>query len=397
MSENREITRAAGIVGAATMASRVLGLVRDMVTAGFFGAGMGADAFFVAFRIPNFFRRLFAEGSMTAAFIPVYTEYLHKGDEAEARRLLDLCFTLAGIILFIVTVAGVWGARGLVYLLAAGFSRDPEKAELAVMLTRWCFPYLFFIGLVALAMGILNARRHFFAPAFAPVLLNISMIGSTLALVWFIRPPILALAIGVLLGGVTQFLFQLPFLHRQGIRWRPRFDLRHPGLRRILLLMGPSIFGLAITQITILVNTQLASFLEGGTVSYLYYADRLVELPLGVFAVAVGTAVLPSLARLAAAGNREAYTESLFYGLRLTLFISIPAAVALVILREPIFRVLFQRGEFDPESTRHAARALLGYAMGLPFYSAVRVLVPGYYAAQDTVTPVKAGALALVA
>ncbi|MBZ0253055.1 MAG: murein biosynthesis integral membrane protein MurJ [Candidatus Methylomirabilis sp.] len=391
------MTRAAGVVSAATLASRVLGLFRDMVIAGFFGAGMGADAFFVAFRIPNFFRRLFAEGSLTASFIPVYAEYLEKKTKSEQETLVDITATFAVAVLFLVTALGVLGARPLVYLLAAGFSQDPEKIDLAVGLTRVCFPYLFFIGLVALCMGVLNAHRRFFAPAFAPVLLNVSMIAAPLALFWFLETPIYAQAIGVLLGGVAQLAFQIPYLREIGITWTPKLDVNHPGVRRILRLMGPAVFGLAITQLTILINTQLASFLPSGTVSYLYFADRLVELPLGGFAVAIGTAALPSLSRLASSGSREQYTESLFYALRLTLFISIPATVALILLREPIMRVLFQRGSFDMEATRHTARALLGYSIGLPFYCLQRVLVPGFYALKDSRTPVKAGAWALLA
>lgn len=397
MSETKEITRAAGVVSAATMASRVLGLLRDMVIAGFFGAGMGADAFFVAFRIPNFFRRLFAEGSLTSSFIPVYAEYLETKSKSEQETLVDLSFTFAVAILAAVTVLGVLGAEPLVYLLAAGFSREPEKIALAVSLTRWCFPYLFFIGLVALCMGVLNAHRRFFAPAFAPVLLNVSMILAPLTLSWFLDPPIYAQAVGVLLGGAAQLLFQVPYLREIGISWTPKLDVNHPGVRRVLRLMGPAVFGLAITQITILINTQLASFLPSGTVSYLYFADRLVELPLGGFAVALGTAALPSLSRLAASGTREQYAESLFYALRLTLFISIPATAALILLREPIMRVLFQRGSFDAEATRHTARALLGYSVGLPFYCLQRVLVPGFYALKDAKTPVRAGAWALLA
>ncbi|MBP1714920.1 MAG: virulence factor protein, partial [Deltaproteobacteria bacterium] len=271
MGEKRTIAKAAGIVGGATLLSRIFGFIRDMIVAQFFGAGMATDAFFVAFRIPNLLRRLVGEGALTASFIPVYTEYLAQRPPEEGRDLVRAAFSVLAVFLLALTGLGILLAPGIVKVMAYGFSQDPEKLGLTVFLTRLMFPYIFFIGLVALAMGVLNSWKHFFAPALAPVLLNLSIILCVLIFYPFLTEPILALALGVLLGGIAQLVFQWPFLRRKGIGFGFRFEPGHPGVKRIAVLMAPSVLGLAVTQLNVLVSTFLASYLPEGSVSYLYY------------------------------------------------------------------------------------------------------------------------------
>lgn len=395
-TENMRVAKAAGVVGLATMLSRVFGFVRDVVVARFFGAGMATDAFFVAFRIPNLLRRLLAEGSLTVSFVPVFMEYLKKESRQDALELADIAFTLLSIILVAISVAGVLLSPLIVTVMAPGFTEFPDKYSLTVFLTRLMFPYIFFISLVALCMGILNSLRHFTAPALSPVVLNIAMIAATLTLQSFFPEPITALAVGVIIGGILQLAMQFPFLLKLGVRLKPNFNFKHPGVRRIGLLMLPAAFGAAVYQINIFISTLIASFLPGGSVSYLYYADRIVELPLGVFAIAVGTASLPSLSEQAANGALDEMKKTVSFSLRLILFIAIPAMIAIVALREPIISVLFQRGEFDSRSTVLTAQALFYYALGLWAFSAIRVVVSAFYSLQDTRTPVYVGIAALV-
>jgi putative peptidoglycan lipid II flippase len=388
--------KAVWVVGLATLLSRVFGFIRDMVVAGFFGAGLATDAFFVAFRIPNLLRRLFAEGSLTIAFVPVFTEYLTKRSKEDALELASAAFTLLSIILTLVSVAGILLSPWIVMVMAPGFADAPDKYALTVFLTRLMFPYIFFISLVALCMGILNSLRHFAAPALAPVVLNLCMIASVFALKDLFAEPILSLAVGVMAGGILQLAMQFPFLRRVGARLRPSFRFNHPGIRRIGLLMLPAVFGAAVYQASIFIGTILASLLPGGSVSYLYYADRVVQLPLGVFAVAVGTAALPSFSEQVAGEDYEKLKRTISFSLRLILFVTIPAMVALIILRVPIISVLFQRGQFDISSTVQTAQALLYYAVGLWAFSCIRVVVSAFYALQDTRTPVKIAVAALL-
>ncbi|MDA8126000.1 MAG: murein biosynthesis integral membrane protein MurJ [Deltaproteobacteria bacterium] len=395
-SENSRVVRAAGIVGIATMLSRVFGLIRDTVVAGFFGAGLMTDAFFVAFRIPNLLRRLLAEGSLTVSFVPVFTEYLRNKTREEALELADIAFTALSIILVAVSLAGVLLSPLIVTIMAPGFVKTPAQYELAVFLTRLMFPYIFFISLVALCMGILNSLRHFAAPALSPVVLNIAMILAALGLRDFFQEPIVALALGVMAGGILQLAMQWPFLVRMGVRLKPNFRFRHPGVKRIGLLMLPAAFGAAIYQINIFIGTILASLLPTGSVSYLYYADRIVELPLGVFAIAVGTATLPSFSEQIALGKMEEWKRTIAFSLRLILFITVPATVAIIVLRVPILSVLFQRGEFGIEATLLTAQALLFYALGLWAFSTIRIVVAAFYSLQDTKAPMKAAIVALV-
>ncbi|WP_319408861.1 murein biosynthesis integral membrane protein MurJ [uncultured Desulfosarcina sp.] len=399
-SENRNVTRAAGVVGAATLLSRIFGYVRDMVLASFFGAGMTTDAFIAAFRIPNLLRRLFGEGSLSIAFVPVFTETLLKGSREEGLRLAASALKLLLVFLSVITVIGVVAAPLIIQAVAPGFSTLPEKMALTVTLTRIMFPYTILIGLVALCMGILNALGHFAAPAIAPVLLNLAMIGAVFAVSRFSDSEtvqVIGLASGVLLGGVLQLALQLPYLVKHGVRFWVRSGLWHPAMKKVGFLMLPTIFGAAVYQINILVGTLLASLLPEGSVSYLYYADRLVQFPLGIFAQAAATAVLPSLSRQAASSDQAGMGDTFGHAMSLVLFITIPAMVGLIVLREPIVALLFKRGAFDARTTRLTSDALLYYAVGLWAFSAVRIVVSMFYAMQDTRTPVKTATIAIAA
>jgi len=389
MTENAKVTRAAGIVGAATFLSRVFGFVRDVVIAGYFGAGLASDAFFVAFRIPNLLRRLFAEGSLTVAFIPVFSEYLTRHGREEAYRLARSAMRMLSIILAVAAVAGVLASPVIVHIIAPGFMASPEKYQLCVDLTRFMFPYIFFIGLVALCMGILNVLGHFAAPALAPVFLNLAMITSVLLFSPHLERPVFGLAVGVLLGGLLQLLLQIPFLIKNGLFFWQKTKIFHPGLKRIGKLMLPAVFGAAVYQINMVIGTLLASLLPEGSVSYLYYADRLVQFPLGIFAIATATAVLPSLSKQVAKEDFDGLRETFRHAMNFVFFITIPAMVGLVVLREPIVYLLFKRGAFDVETVRLTATALLYYCAGLWAFSAVRIVVSMFYALQDTKTPVK--------
>ena len=391
-----QVTKAAGVVGGATFLSRVFGLLRDIVIAGYFGAGMASDAFFVAFRIPNLLRRLFAEGSLTIAFVPIFTEYLAKDGESAAFVFARSALRIISVILAAVAAVGILLSPLIVRIMAPGFMATPEKLALTVTLTRFMFPYIFFIGLVALCMGILNALGHFAAPALAPVMLNLSMIATVLFLSPHLQYPVYGLAVGVLLGGLLQLLLQIPFLLRKGLVFWEAADLFHPGLKRIGKLMLPAVFGAAVYQINILVGTLLASLLPDGSVSYLYYADRLVQFPLGIFAIALATAVLPSFSTHAAVRNHKALRETFGYAMRLVLFITLPSMVGLILLREPIIGLLFKRGAFDSQTTALTASALFYYALGLWAFSAVRIVVTLFYALQDTRTPVKMAAISIL-
>jgi len=397
MNEKEHVTRAAGIVGFFTFLSRVLGLARDILIANFFGSGMMADAFFVAFRIPNLLRRLFAEGSFSVAFIPVFTEYLQTRSKEEAFVLARAVSTFLVLILTGITILGIVFSPLIVRIIAPGFGGMGEKYALTVLLTRIMFPYIFLVSLVALFMGILNSLEHFAAPAAAPVFLNLSMIAALVFLAPSMRTPTVGLAIGVVVGGVIQVALQIPFLMEKGLSFVPRWNPNHPALRRIGVLMLPTLFGSAIYQVNQLVGTLLASLLREGSVSYLYYADRLVQFPLGVFAIAISTAVLPSLSREAAQRDLDGLKETLSHALRLTMFITIPAMMGLIVLREPIIRLLFQRGAFDAFTTIMTAQALLFYSLGLWAFAALRVFVIAFYSLQDTKTPVKVAAVAMLA
>jgi len=396
MSENRQIARAAGLVGFFTLISRMAGLVRDAVVGFYFGTGMAADAFFVAFRIPNLLRRFVAEGAMSTAFIPVFTDYLTNRSRREAVEAASAVATVMAILLTGITVIGIVFAPFWTALFAPGFLDDPGKFELTVTLTRWVFPYIFVISLVALTSGMLNALRHFAAPAMSPIFLNLAMIGAALLLCPRLGVPVQGLAYGVLIGGVLQLAVQIPPLVRYGIRLWPRWQPRHAAVRRVMLLMAPTVFGAAVYQINIMVDTILASMLPTGSVSYLWYADRVFEFPLGIFAVALGTAALPSFSAQAARGAHDEMRRSLGFSIRLTNVIAIPAAVGIMVLATPITSVLFQRGAFGFPQAALTARALSAFAVGLWSVSVVRILVPAFYALEDTRTPVLTAAATFV-
>ena len=399
MHENTRVTLAAGTVGSATLLSRVFGYVRDMVFAGVFGAGPIADAFIAAFRIPNLLRRLFGEGSLGVSFIPVFTETLQREGREEAFRLARSAFRLLSAILLVAAVAGIVAAPLITRMVAYGFTKSPQQLSLAVSLTRIMLPYLFFIGMVALSMGVLNALGHFAAPALAPVFLNLAMIGSLLLAVFSSADPVTrvyALAVGVLIGGGFQLALQLPFLSRKGLRLRQETTIAHAGLKKVGRLFVPVTLGAAVFQINTLVGNLLGSFLPAGSISYLYFADRLVQFPLGIFGISTATALLPSLSRLAAAGDKEAVKQTFGFAMRLVLFICVPAMVGLALLREPIVALLFQRGQFGAEATVLTARALLYYALGLWAFSSVRIVAAVFYAMQDARTPVKIAIVSIV-
>jgi len=389
------VARAAGVVGAITFLSRISGFVRDMVIASIFGAEMAADAFFVAFGIPNLLRRLFAEGAMAAAFVPVFTERLRKGEPGEARALADQTFTALAGVLTAVSVIGAAAAPILVWLLVPGFRDVPGKIELTTYLTRLVFPYILLIGLATLASSTLNALGRFALPAFTPVVLNLSMIVCTLLVAPRLSRPIAALAVGVLAGGVAQWVVQLPSLRRQGMLPALRRELTHPALARVARLMLPAVVGMGVTQVNILVDRWLASFLLQGSVSYLYYGNRLAQFPLGVVGVAMGVAILPLMSAQAVKGSLAEMKGTMVFAIRIVLFLMIPATVGLVVLRVPIVNVLFERGEFSPLATAATARALFHYALGLVAFAGVRVVVTTFHSRQDTRTPLEIAAVAM--
>lgn len=396
MSEKANVARAAGVVGAATLASRVMGYARDMVMSWAFGTAFVADAFYVAYRIPNLLRELLAEGSTSAAFIPVFSETLSKGSKEEARRLADALLARLLVIFGLVTLMGIIFAPFLVKAIAWGFRVDPEKYALTVRLTRLMFPYLFFIGLAALAMGMLNSLRSFLAPASSPVMYNMVIIFAVLLSVNFIENPIEGVAVGVVLGGLSQFLIQIPWLRRHGMVPWPRYFQSHPGVARIWRLALPVFLSSAVTQVNIFISTILASFLATGSIAYLYYGMRFVHLPLGVFGVAMATAILPTLSSQAARGELSDFRETFSHGLRLVLFIMFPAMVGLMTLRVPIVNLLLEHGEFDRLSTIGTASAILFYAVGLWAFAGVRITSQAFYSLHDTKTPVKVAAFSVV-
>ncbi len=380
-----------------TLVSRILGFVRDLIIARIFGAGVATDAFFVAFRIPNLLRRLFAEGAFSQAFVPVLAEYKNSRTDEQTRELIDHVTTLLGTALFIVTLVGILAAPLIIYISAPGFASVPDKFELTIVLLRITFPYILFISLVALAGGILNTYSYFSVPALTPVLLNLSFIGCALWLAPLMDPPVLALAWAVFIGGILQLTFQIPFLLRLKRMPRLRFGFRDSGAWRVLKLMGPAVFGVSIGQISLLINTVFASLLITGSVSWLYYADRLMEFPAGLLGVALGTVILPSLSRHYTQNSTEEFSRLLDWGLRLTFLLTLPAAVALALLATPLITTLFYYGAFTTEDVWMTREALVAYSIGLLGLILVKVLAPGFYARQKINTPVKGAILTLVA
>ncbi|MDO8894373.1 MAG: murein biosynthesis integral membrane protein MurJ [Nitrosomonas sp.] len=391
------LLKALAAVSSMTFISRILGFLRDVIIARIFGAGMVTDAFFVAFRIPNLLRRLFAEGAFSQAFVPILAEYKNTRTPVETQDLVDHITTLLGITLFFVSAIGILAAPLIIYASAPGFSADPEKFNLTVELLQITFPYIFFISLVALAGGILNTHGKFNVPAITPALLNLSFIGCALWLTPLLDPPILALAWAVFIGGILQLAFQIPFLLR--LKLLPRIRFRNPdtGAWRVIKLMGPAIFGVSVGQISMLINTIFASLLVTGSVSWLYYADRLMEFPAGLLGVALGTILLPSLARHYNSNSTEEYSRLLDWGLRLTILLTLPAALALALLATPLITTLFHHGAFTDHDVWMTREALIAYSVGLLGLILVKVLAPGFYARQNIKTPVKIAVITLIA
>lgn len=381
-----------------TLLSRVLGLVRDIVYAHLFGATFLMDAFFVAFKIPNIFRRFSAEGAFSQAFVPVFADYDHNRPREEVKELVDRATGTLGLALLVFTVAGIIAAPLLIFIFAPGFAAvttDAARYSLSVDMLRLTFPYLFFISLAALAGGVLNTYHRFGVAAFSPVLLNVVMIIFAVWVSPYYERPGMALAAGVFAAGIVQLLFMLPFLRQLHMLPRPRWGWRHSGVRKILSLMAPAILGSSVAQISILFDTLIASFLATGSISWLYYADRLMEFPLGVFGIALATVILPNLSRQHASESREQFAATLDWAVRFVILISAPASVGLVVLAGPVLATIFYGGRFGIQDVHMATFSLAAYAAGLVALTLVKVLAPGYFARQDTRTPVRVGIISL--
>jgi len=390
------LLKALAKVGSMTFVSRILGFVRDTLIARVFGAGMLSDAFIVAFKIPNLLRRISAEGAFSQAFVPILAEYKSRRSFDETHGLVNRVATWLGIILVIVTLLGMLAAPWIVSLIAPGFRADAAKMQLTVELLRITFPYIFFISLVSMAGGVLNTYNRFGIPAFTPVWLNVSMIAAVLFFADYFDEPIKVLAWAVFIGGFLQLIFQVPFLKQIGLL--PKFDFKRDdeGVWRILKLMGPAVLGVSVAQISLILNTIFASFLVTGSVSWLYYADRLMEFPTGVLGVALGTILLPSLSKAYAGKDDVEYSQLLDWGLRLTCILAAPAAVALAVLAAPLVTSLFYYGKFTAIDVAMTQQALIAYSVGLLGLILVKILAPGFYARQNIKTPVKIGVFTLV-
>ncbi|WP_025500436.1 murein biosynthesis integral membrane protein MurJ [Vibrio parahaemolyticus] len=400
---SKRLLKSGMIVSAMTLISRVLGLVRDVVVANLMGAGASADVFFFANKIPNFLRRLFAEGAFSQAFVPVLTENHAQGYMDKTRELIARAAGTLGVIVSIVTVLGVLGSGVVTALFGFGWFLDwmhggpaAEKFELASLMLKITFPYLWFITFVALSGAILNTLGKFAVSSFTPVFLNVMIILAA----WFISPqmsqPEIGLAIGVFLGGLVQFLFQIPFLIKAGVMVKPKWGWRDPGVVKIRTLMIPALFGVSVSQINLLFDTFIASFLQTGSISWLYYSDRLLEFPLGLFGIAIATVILPALSRKHVDSQSEGFAHTMDWGVRMVTLLGIPAMLGLMALAKPMLMVLFMRGEFSPQDVHQASLSLLAYASGLLNFMLIKVLAPGYYSRQDTKTPVKYGIIAMV-
>lgn len=383
-------------VSSMTMFSRVLGFARDAIVARVFGAGMATDAFFVAFKLPNLLRRIFAEGAFSQAFVPILAEYKSKQGEEATRVFISYVSGLLTLALAIVTVAGIVAAPWVIAVTAPGFADTADKFMLTSQLLRITFPYILLISLASLAGAILNTWNRFSVPAFAPTLLNISMIGFALFAAPYFHPPVLALAWAVTVGGILQLFYQLPHLKKIGMLVLPRINLKDAGALRVVRQMGPAILGVSVSQVSLIINTIFASFLVSGSVSWMYYADRLMEFPSGVLGVALGTILLPSLSKSFASGNHDEYQRLMDWGLRLCFLLALPSAVALGILAKPLTVALFQYGKFTAFDAAMTQRALVAYSVGLMGLIVVKVLAPGFYSRQDIKTPVKIAIVTLI-
>lgn len=391
------LLKASGVTGSMTMVSRVLGLCRDVAIARLFGTTDGADAFFLANKIPNFMRRLFAEGAFNQAFVPVLSEYRSTRSKPEVRELINAVAASLGGFLTLLTVIVLIAAPLVAVPIAYGFTDEPAKFALFVDMLRITFPYLLLVSMTAFCGAILNSYGRFAVPAFTPALLNVSLLACAFLLAPHLAVPEMALAWGVLLAGIVQLLFQLPFLGRMGLLPIPKLTPGHEGVARIKKLMVPALFGVSVSQINLLFDTVIASLLTAGSVSWLYFSDRLMELPLGTFGIAVAIVVLPSLSRRHAEQSMMAFSETLDWALRLICLIAIPASLALILVAEPLLMTLFQNDNFTTTDVVQASGSLRAYALGLLAFMAIKIFAPGFYARQDTRTPVKIGVIAMVA
>lgn len=395
------VTRSARTVSLAVLGSRVLGLVREQVLASLFGASREFDAFVTAFRIPNLLRDLFAEGALSAAFVTTFTQKLTTGDDKSAWRLANLVLNALLVVLSLITLAGILAAPWIVDAIAPGFRDIPGKTELTVLMTRIMFPFLLLVALAALAMGMLNAKQRFGIPASASMMFNVGSILGGVGCAWLIDPhfgprAVIGIAIGTLIGGAAQLLIQLPSLHRIGYRYAPRLDWRDEGFRRVLKLLGPSVVGVAAVQINVFVNNWFASYFENGAVSWLNCAFRLMQFPIGVFGVAIGTAALPTISAHAARGDLDRFRSTLARAIRLALFLCVPSACGLAVLAQPIIAVIYQHGRFDAAATLQTAHCLQAFAFGLAGYAAIKVIAPAFYAFGDSRTPAVVSLISIV-
>lgn len=391
------LLRSSLVTSGSTFISRILGLIREIVFAAYIGDGAAADAFFVAFKIPNFLRRLFAEGAFSQAFVPVLSEYRSRRSLAEVKLFIDHIAGSLGLALLVISVAGVLAAPMLASLFAPGYMDDPSKFALLVEALRITFPYILLISLTGFAGGILNSYGHFAVPAITPIFLNLSLIACTVLLSPLFAEPTLALAWGVLLAGLIQLMFQIPFLTHLRLLPRPRLNHSHEGVKRVLMLMLPVMFSVSVGQINLLVDTALATAIEGdGSVSWLYYSDKLMELPLGIFAIAIATVILPALSRIHSSGSSEGFSATLEWGLRAILVVGVPAGAALIVLAQPLVITLYQRGAFGEDSVLPTASSLQAYSLGLVAFMAIKILASAYFSRQDTRTPVRYGVISMI-
>ena len=396
MNSKNKLGQAASTIGGMTLISRLLGFIRDLAIAMQFGATAAADAFFVAFRIPNVQRKILSEGAVTAAFIPVFTEIRNVNGEEDAWKMTANLFNILLAVLITSSLAIIIFSPFIVTIFAPGFISTPEKFDLTVQLTKWMAPYLLFIGLAVFCMGILNTFNIFALPAIGPAVLNICMIVSALYFSPHLEEPIIGLAIGVLVGGFLQFIIQVPAIYKCGFKIILSVNWKSKEFIKIIKLMVPAIFGLAVYELNMLVDTLLASLLAEGSISYLYYGNRLVQLPLGVFGVALGVAILPMLSNQVAKKDYSEMVKTISFGIRLILFITIPATLGLILLKFPIINTLWERGEFNRLTTEGTATALLYYSVGLCAFCGLKIIVPAFYALQDTKTPAKIGVYSML-
>lgn len=394
--KRQSLLRSTSLVSVMTLISRLMGFARDMLLAYFFGAQAGIDAFYVAFRIPNFMRRLFAEGAFSQAFVPVLAEYQQTRNNADVRLFIARIAGHLSAILSFITLIGVISAPAIIFIFAPGFGQGSVRNVLAIEMLRLTFPYLMLISLTAMAGAVLNTYGYFGVPAFTPVLLNISMILAVLYLAPHFEVPVVALAWGVLIAGIAQLLFQLPFLYHRGLLIKPKIFLADEGVKRVMKLMVPALFGVSIAQLNLMIDSIFASFLQVGSVSWLYYTDRLTDFPLGVFGVAIATVILPHLSRKHAEQSTEKYSRALDWGLRSILLIGLPAGVGLALFSMPMIASCFAYGKFNLTDVLQTQKSLIALAAGVPAFMMVKVLASGFYARQDIKTPVKIGALAML-